>query len=82
MLNYEYEFVTALRSKLKEKLLGKIFCKVINNELYVEINNFGLEFKMHIDDFANKVLNGYSTDYAMYEIITTYKKFVLHKYFI
>lgn len=38
-------------------------------------------FDMSFTDFANKMLNGLTTDYAAYEAIQKYKKFVMTQFF-
>lgn len=37
---------------------------------------------MAIDNFSERILNGYSTEYAVYEIMSKYEKFVHNRYFI
>ena len=36
---------------------------------------------MSFTDFANKMLNGLTTDYAAYEVVQKYKKFVMTQFF-
>ena len=83
MLDYEYLFTTNLHSKLKENIKGGIFAKVNENDsLVVEIkrkdgNNFGVSFT----DFSNRVIKGFTTEYAAYEVMKKYKKFVMSQFF-
>ena len=70
MTDYEYLFSTNLHAKLKERIQGGIFVKV--NE-----NNFDMSFT----DFSNRMLNGFSTDYAAYEVTKKYQKFVMKQFF-
>lgn len=83
MLDYECLFSTNLRDKLKGAIKGGIFVKVNENDsLVVEIkrkdgNNFGVSFT----DFSNRVLNGFTTEYAAYEVVKKYKKFVTSQFF-
>lgn len=42
-----------------------------------EGNNFDVSFT----DFANRMLNGLTTDYAAYEVVQKYKKFVMTQFF-
>lgn len=69
MTDYEYLFSTNLHAKLKERIQGGIFVKVNENDsLVIKItrrdeNNFDMSFT----DFSNRMLNGFSTDYAAYE---------------
>ena len=83
MRDYEYLFVTTLHQKLKDKIVGKIFTKVnTNDELYVEIISFGdLMFKTTLGNFSEKIMNGWSTDYAAYEVIGQYKTFINERFF-
>lgn len=53
-----------------------------NDSLVIKVtrrdeNNFDMSFT----DFANKMLNGLTTDYAAYEVIQKYKKFVMTQFF-
>ena len=84
MRDYEYLFAKTLHQKLKEKIIGRIFVKVNNNdELYVEIESFGdFTFRTSIDNFSDRILNGLSTDYVVYDIVKQYKSFVMKKYFM
>lgn len=84
MMDYEYLFSMNLHQKLREKVIGKVFCRVNDeNELYVKIESLGdLKFSTTIDNFSERVLNGYSTEYAVYEIMSKYEKFIHNKYFI
>lgn len=82
MADYEYLFSTALHEKLKEKIVGKIFTKITrNDEILVTVDTYeGLSFKMFIGNFSEKMLHGYSSDYAAYEVLKQYKAFVLKRY--
>lgn len=82
MMDYEYLFATTLHAKLKEKIIGKIYVAVTReNALLVKIESFGgLSYSTAIDNFSDKILNGYSTDYAAYEIVNQYRKFVTNKF--
>lgn len=83
MTDYEYLFSTNLHAKLKERIQGGIYVKVNDNDsLVVKImrqdgNNFDVSFT----DFSNKFLNGFTTDYAAYEVVKQYKKFVMKQFF-
>lgn len=82
MMDYEYLFATTLHAKLKEKIIGKIYVAVTReNALLVKIESFGnLTYSTTINNFSDKILNGYSTDYAAYEIVNQYRKFVTNKF--
>lgn len=83
MTDYEYLFSTNLHAKLKERIQGGIFVKVNENDsLVIKItrrdeNNFDMSFT----DFSNRMLNGFSTDYAAYEVTKKYQKFVMKQFF-
>lgn len=71
--DYEYLFSMNLQAKLKEKIQGAIYVKVTRRDG----NNFDVSFT----DFANRMLNGLTTDYAAYEVVQKYKKFVMTQFF-
>ena len=41
----------------------------------------GNNFDMSFTDFSNRILNGFSTDYAAYEVQKKYQKFVMKQFF-
>lgn len=84
MKEYEYLFATTLHEKLKEKIIGRIFCKVNTmDQLYVTITTYGdVKYETSVEDFSKKVLNGWTTDYAAYEITEQYRKSINKRYFI
>lgn len=81
--DYEYLFSTNLHAKLKERIQGGIFVKVNENDsLVVAIKRKdGNNFDMSFTDFSNRILNGFSTDYAAYEVQKKYQKFVMKQFF-
>ena len=83
MLDYEYLFSTALHTKLKERIQGGIFVKVNWDDiLVVKIKRQdGNTFEYRFEDFSKKVLNGFTTDYAAYEVESEYQRFVLKQFF-
>ncbi len=83
MTDYECLFSTNLYAKLKERIQGGIFVKVNENDsLVVAIKrNDGNNFDMSFTDFSNRMLNGFSTDYAAYEVQKKYQKFVMKQFF-
>lgn len=83
MMDYEQVFAMTLHQKLKEKVNGSVYC-IVNqdNILIVEIKSRGdWTFNMQFDNFAERFLNGFSTEYAMFEILNKYKKFIINRYF-
>lgn len=83
MLDYEYLFSTALSSKLKERIQGRIYVEVIwDDVLIVKIKRQdGNNFKYRFENFSKRVLNGFTTDYAAYEVENEYRRFVLKQFF-
>lgn len=83
MLDYEYIFATELHKKLKPRIKGKIYvCITKYNELSVKINNLDLPYEYLSENrFSDMILNGYSTDDAMWEVMQDYQQFVHEKLF-
>lgn len=85
MTDYEYLFSTNLHAKLKEKIRGGIFVKVKVNEkdsLIVKIERKdGNDFDISFTDFSNRLIYGFSTDYAAYEVLQKYRDFVMKQFF-
>lgn len=61
----DYEYLFSMN--LQAKLKEKI-----QGAIYVKVNE---------NDFANRMLNGLTTDYAAYEVVQKYKKFVMTQFF-
>ena len=71
-------FSTVLHAKLKQRIKGKIFCKVYGDTLRITIDSIGgVKYETVIDDFADKVLNGYTADYAAHEVVNGFKKHLM-----
>ena len=83
MQDYEYLFSKELHRRLKEKVKGKVWVKAYRDELHVTITAFEgeLEYEFVEDDLSNKILNGFSSDYAVYTIMKDYHKFVNEIFF-
>ena len=82
-MDYGKLFAINLHGKLKEKIIGKIFV-VVNqwDKLVIEIESFGgIEYRIVYDNFSSRILNGWTSDYAVYEIVREYKKFINQKFF-
>lgn len=83
----EQLFSMAVQQKLKRKIIGKIFVKVTqNDELLVLIEREDeLKFKLFIENFSEKCINGLTSDYIAYEIMKQYREFLIgrmnEKYF-
>lgn len=86
MREYEYYFAMTLHTRLKPRIKGKIYVKVDWDILYVEITTLDdLVYEWTKDNFSDAFLNGYTTEYAAYEIEKDFKRFiadeVFNKYF-
>lgn len=81
MNEYEQHFTTNLQAKLKTKIKGKIYCEVNwHDEIYVKIINAdNVKYEHRITHFSERFLNGWSTDYAAYEIVKEYKRFIFEE---
>lgn len=82
-MDYGKLFAMNLHGKLKEKIVGHIFV-VVNqwDKLVVEIEMEGLKYRVVYDDFSNRILHGWTSDYAVYEIMQGYRTFIRKKFFI
>lgn len=73
-------FAYNLQQKLKDRIYGKVYVKVIDDEIYISVACYSdIRFETTISNFFEKILNGYTTDYACYEVIEQYRKFVKKK---
>lgn len=83
MTQYGYHFSMMLYAKLKERIYGHIYVKqTYEDQLYIQITRRdGLNFEVYIENLSEKMLNGYTTDYAVYEIVEKLKKYVMNSYF-
>ncbi len=85
MTDYGYVFSKTLHQKLKEKIYAGVHVKSTDDdklEIIIARDSEGLLFKMEVDNFSDRLLHGYSTDYAVYEVLTRYRKFILNRYFV
>ena len=88
MMDYEKLFSETLYTKLKEKVIAKVFVNVnVQDQLYVHITRHdGIDYELYIDNFSDKFINGWTTDYAAYEVLEDYKKYIkkiiFNKYFV
>lgn len=75
-------FSTVVHAKLKQRIKGKIFCRVYGDTLKITIESIGgVSYTMEIDDFAEKVINGYTADYAAHEVVNGFKKHLQETFF-
>ena len=76
MKEYEQYFSMTLQQKLKRKVVGKVYVKITKDDkvLILIENDDEMRFKLFVDDFANKFINGLTTDFIAYEALKEYKK--------
>lgn len=82
MADYRYLFSKRLHEKLKSMVIGKVYC-VVNpkDQLYVTIEQHeDMRFEIYIKDISERLMRGYSTDYAAYEIVEKYKRFITNRF--
>lgn len=81
MTEYEYIFAISLQQKLKRRIKGNIYVTVIRDDkLYVKIKkDSDFIFETTIDRFTDKLQNGFTSDYAAYDILKQYKQFVYER---
>lgn len=82
-MEYEFLFTKSLHEKLKERIKGHIFCKVIDDTLVVNIDTReGVDYGLCISDFANRIrLKEISQETLIDDIVKNYKKKVLEIFF-
>lgn len=82
MRDYEKMFADKLQQTLKDKIYGKVFVSIKNDQIYVHIKCWSdIDYECYIDDFANKFVNGLNSEYVCYEILQAYRKHINKKYF-
>jgi low affinity Fe/Cu permease len=81
MKEYEELFSMALQQKLKKRIIAKIFVKITrNDEILVTIEREDEDkFKMFIENFSDKFINGLNSEYVAYEVIKAYREFLIAK---
>lgn len=82
MREYEYLFAISLQNKLKDKINASIFVNVYRDTLCVNTKTkFGIEYETSIDNFSEKLLNGYNAEYTAYEIVKGYRSLINRTFF-
>lgn len=75
-------FAIAVHQKLKDRVHGRVFVKVTyNDELYIRIENDDTEFKTYVSNFAERIFNGWTSDFAVYEVLKQYRAAINERYF-
>ena len=82
MIGYEKVFAVNLGKKLAEQIYGKVEVSVVYDELQVHIQCWAdIDCVIKIDNFTERIVNGWSTDYAAYEILERYRRIIIKRYF-
>lgn len=84
MRDYEYLFAMNVQQKLKDMVKARVYCKINpEDELYVEIEDrdSGIGYYCAIPGFSQKMLNGYTSEYAAYEVVKAYKNHIIKRFF-
>lgn len=54
-----------------------------NDEIYIKIESIGnLKFEMVVSNFSERIMNGMTSEFAAYEVVNTYRNYILGKYFL
>lgn len=78
MNEYEIVFTKKLYNKIKDRVYGHVYCGVKDNTLRIDITTRDdLGFTMWVDDFANRILSGLTTDYVLYEFLRKYRAYLV-----
>ncbi len=77
--NYKQLFSMTLQQKLKYRIKGNIYVKVtLDDALLVVISQEGETiFKKFINNISDKIQNGLTTDYCVYEVMKEYRQVVI-----
>lgn len=84
MVDYGYYFSLQLHKKLKSKIKGRIYIGVNDDDvLFIEIKADACDslFKITFENFSRRILNGWTSDYAAYEVMREFKHAVMEQYF-
>nr|DAH91901.1 MAG TPA: hypothetical protein [Caudoviricetes sp.] len=81
MCEYEIIFCKALHGKLREKVRGKIWVGVDdNNRLFVSITQREINTQVRIiteNPFSDLIVNGYSVEDACNDVVIRYRRIIL-----
>lgn len=85
MCEYEIIFCKALHGKLREKIRGRIWVGVNDdNRLFVDITQREINTAAHIiseKPFSELIIKGYSVEEACDDIIKQYRRMILRRSF-
>ena len=78
MKEYEFIFSNNLKNKLIGEVKGGVKTWIVHDDLYISIlmSKYDMQFEHVIPRISERILNGYTTDYAVYEIIKEYKDYL------
>lgn len=82
MLNYGKVFAAALHERLKEQIVAHIYVTYDeNDQIYINIKSYDdVDYRMRITELSEKVVRGYSSEYACYEIVKDFRKYINEKF--
>lgn len=80
--DYEWEFCLNLHKKMKEQVKGRVHTTVKDDVLLVTIQMGKVEFVSEFNDFANRVVEGLTTDMVVIDTMNGYKKYINNLYFV
>ena len=82
MKDYEYLFATTLHAKIKDEIIGRVYVTVVDDEIRINIESSnGIKYVYTQDGFAERFRNGWTTEYAAFEVLREYRKYIIKKYF-
>lgn len=83
MVDYGYAFAVTLAQKLKQKIVGGIHVCITDNDVLVVkvIRDDIVDCTIRVHNFSERIRNGWTTDYAMHEIVSDYKRCIMKRYF-
>ena len=83
MAEYEYIFSNTLRNKLIDKIKGGVKTWIYDDELHISIRleECGIQFEHIIPNISERILNSYTTDYAVYDVVQIYHSFIRNRFF-
>lgn len=81
MAEYEYIFSNTLKNKLIDKVKGGVKTWIYDDELHISIRmtECDVQFEYIIPNISDRILNSFTTDYAVYQVMQEYKKYLNEK---
>ena len=77
---FEDMFINNLWNRIKDRVHGSVYCKIVDNVLIVKISNNGLRYEDRQHNIAWRIANGElnSKDHAAY-IVKDYTQLIIRK---